>query len=317
MQAPPVKNSSAPSYMRWLPPQATATIARCELFSRGMMSGFIAGRHRSPKKGNSVEFAEHRQYVPGDDLRTLDWKVLGRKNRYYVRQYEEETNLRATILVDCSGSMAYRGDRAAEVDGRPLSKFDYARHLAASLAYLLCGQQDAVGLVTFDTKLRSYLPAKSASSQVRQILERLDAAQPGGETDPAPVFDEIAERIPARGLVIVVSDLLTPDADALLKSLYHFRYRHDEIIVLHTLSEEEVRFSFDGHVCFENLEGADELTLDAKSIRAGYLEQVNAFLRKVGDGVRKMGADYVPMNTSVPYEKALVDYLSRRRAGGR
>ena len=152
-----------PGYMQWLPPKSTATIARCELFGRTMKSGFISGRHRSPKKGNSVEFAEHRQYMPGDDLRTLDWKVLGRKDKLYIRQYEEETNLRTTILLDCSGSMAYDGDRAAELDGRPLSKFDYARYLTAGLTYMLTGQQDAVGLVTFDSKMREYLPAKSSA----------------------------------------------------------------------------------------------------------------------------------------------------------
>ena len=303
--------------MKWLPPKSTATIARCELFGRTMKSGFISGRHRSPKKGNSVEFAEHRPYMPGDDLRTLDWKVLGRKDKLYIRQYEEETNLRTTILLDCSGSMAYDGDRAAELDGRPLSKFDYARYLAAGLTYMLTGQQDAVGLVTFDTKMREYLPAKSSASQTRRILETLDEAKPGNETDPAPVINDIAERIPPRGLVIVISDLFTPDVDALLKALHHFHYRKHEIIVLHTMAEEELHFDFDGHVHFDNLEGRDEMLLDAKSIRAGYLEQVNAFLRKVGDGVRKMGADYVPMNTKVPFDRSLVDYLARRRSGGR
>ena len=306
-----------PDYMKWLPPKTTATISRCELFGRSMKSGFISGRHRSPKKGNSVEFAEHRQYMPGDDLRTLDWKVLARKDRLYIRQYEEETNLRATILLDCSGSMAYDGDAAAQQDGKPLSKFDYARYLAAGLAYMLAGQQDAVGLVTFDTKIREYLPAKSSASQTRHILEFLDKAKPGGETDPAPVIDDIAERIPSRGFVIVISDLFTSDPTALIKSLHHFHYRRHEIVVLHVMADEELTFDFDGHVHFDNLEGPQDMMLDAKSVRASYLEQVNQFLKKVGDGVRKMGADYMPMNTKIPFDKALVEYLSRRRSGGR
>lgn len=306
-----------PNYMKWLPPSTTATISRCELFGRTMKSGFISGRHRSPKKGNSVEFAEHRQYIPGDDLRTLDWKVLGRKDRLYIRQYEEETNLRATVLLDCSGSMAYAGDSAAEIGGRRLSKFDYARYLTAGLAYMLAGQQDAVGLVTFDTRIREYLPARSSASQTRRILETLDAAQPGGETDPAPIFDDIAERIPGRGLVVIVSDLFSGDQDALLKALHHFNYRKHEIIVLHVMADEELGFTFDGHVHFDDLEGTEEMMLDAQSIRASYLEQVNAFLKKVGGGVRRMGADYVPMNTKVPFDRALVDYLARRRSGGR
>ena len=303
--------------MKWLPPKTTATIARCELFGRTMKSGFISGRHRSPKKGNSVEFAEHRQYMPGDDLRTLDWKVLGRKDRLYIRQYEEESNLRANILVDCSGSMAYAGEAAAEMDGRKLSKFDYARYLAAGLTYMLAGQQDGVGLVTFDTKIREYLPAKSSASQTRRILETLDKTKVGGETDPAPICDEIAERIPSRGLIILISDLFSEDTDKLLKALHHFHYRKHEMIVLHVMADEELSFNFDGHIHFENLEGKDELLLDAKSIRASYLEQVNLFLKKTVDGIRKTGADYVPMNTKVPFGKAIVEYLARRRSGGR
>ena len=312
-----MSGTKQPEYMKWLPAATTATLSRCEFFGRTMKSGFISGRHRSPKKGNSVEFAEHRQYMPGDDLRTLDWKVLGRKDRLYIRQYEEETNLRTTILLDCSGSMAYDGDAAAELDGRPLSKFDYARYLTAGLTYMLAGQQDAVGLVTFDTKIREYLPARSSASQTRRILETLDKAKPGHETDPAPVFDDIAERIPSRGLVVIVSDLFTSDVTALLKALHHFHFRKHEIVVLHVMADEEISFSFDGHVHFDNLEGKDELLLDAQSVRASYLEQVNEFLKKVGDGVRKMGADYAPMNTKIPFDKALVDYLSRRRSGGR
>ena len=309
--------SSVPSYMKWLPPKATATISRCEFFGRVKKSGFITGRHRGAKKGNSVEFAEHRQYMPGDDLRSLDWKVLGRKDRLYIRQYEEETNLRTTILLDCSGSMAYDGEAAAELDGRRLSKFDYARYLTAGLTYMLAGQQDAVGLVTFDTKIREYLPARSSASQTRRILELIDKAKAGDETDPAPVINDIAERIPSRGLVVVISDLFTTDQDALIKALHHFSYRNHEIVVMHVLADEELTFNFDGHVHFDNLEGPEDMMLDAKSIRAGYLEQVNAFLKKVGDGVRKMGADYVPMNTKIPFDKALVEYLARRRSGGR
>ena len=304
-----------PGYMKWLPPATTATIARCEFFGRTMKNGFISGKHRSPKKGFSVEFAEHRQYVPGDDLRNLDWKVLARKDRLYIRQYEEETNLRATILLDCSGSMAYTGDAATVFDGRRLSKFDYARYLAAGLSYMLAGQQDAVGLVLFDSRIRQYLPAKSQASQVRHILEFMDNAKCGGDTAPAPVFDEIAERIPSRGLVVIISDLFDPDTDALLKALHHFNYRRHEIVVLHTMAEEELHFNFDGHIHFSDLESPAQLMLDAKAIRAGYLEQVNMFLKKIGDGVRKMNADYVPINTKTPFENVLTEYLSRRRSG--
>ena len=306
--------ADSPSCMKWLPPSTTAAIARCEFFGRTMKNGFISGKHRSPKKGFSVEFAEHRQYVPGDDLRNLDWKVLARKDRLYVRQYEEETNLRATILLDCSGSMDYAGDSAAVFSGRRLSKFDYARYLAAGLSYMLAGQQDAVGLVLFDSRIRQCLPAKSQASQVRRILELMDAAQCGGDTATAPVFDEIAERIPARGLVVIISDLFDPDTDALLKALHHFNYRRHEMVVLHTMAEEELHFDFDGHMHFRDLESTAQLMFDAKAIRAGYLEQVNAFLKKIGEGVRRMNADYVPINTKTPFEDVLTEYLSRRRS---
>ena len=308
-------NDKQPDYMKWLPPATTAAIARCEFFGRSMKNGFISGKHRSPKKGFSVEFAEHRQYVPGDDLRNLDWKVLARKDRLYIRQYEEETNLRATVILDCSGSMAYAGGAASEFNGARLSKFDYARFLAAGMSYMLSGQQDAVGLALFDSSLRKYLPAKAQNSQVRHILELVDGAKCGGDTSIAPVFDEIAERIPSRGLVIIISDLFDPDTDALLRALHHFNHRGHEIVVLHTMADEELHFTFDGHMHFQDLESDSRLMLDAKAIRAGYLEQVNQFLKKIGDGVRKMNADYVPINTKTPFEDVLTEYLSRRRSG--
>ena len=168
-----------------------------------------------------------------------------------------------------------------------------------------------------EAEIREYLPARSSASQTRRILELIDKAKAGDETDPAPVINDIAERIPSRGLVVVISDLFTSDQDALIKALHHFSYRNHEIVVMHVLADEELTFNFDGHVHFDNLEGPEDMMLDAKSIRAGYLEQVNAFLKKVGDGVRKMGADYVPMNTKIPFDKALVEYLARRRSGGR
>ena len=305
----------APPYMRWLPPKATGTISRLEFTARGAVDGFISGRHRSPRKGASIEFAEHRAYVPGDDLRTLDWRVLARKDRYYVKQYVEETNLRATILLDASGSMAYRGDLAAELDGRRLSKLEYAQYIAAALAYLLIGQQDAVGLVTFDTRLRAFLPAKAQTSQIRLVLEEIDRTRPGGDTDCAAVFDDIAERIPRRGVVFIVSDLFD-DPDAILRALHHFRFRHHEIVVLHVMAEEETTFPFDAFTRFRDLEGAPELlSVDPKALRANYLENVRAFLKTIADGCGRMNVDYVPMSTKVPFDRALTDYLARRRNG--
>jgi uncharacterized protein (DUF58 family) len=302
-----------PRYMRLLPGQTAATLARLELIAHGMMEGFVAGRHRSPHKGFSIEFAEHRPYVPGDDLRNLDWRILGRKDRYYIKQYEEETNLRCTVLVDASGSMNYRGDAAAEVDGRRASKFEYAQYLAAALTYMLAGQQDAVGLVTFDTRLRTYIPPRSRASQVRLVLEELDRTEPGGETSMAAVLHDIAERIPRRGLVVIVSDFFDDPAE-LMKALHHFRFRRHETIVLHVMAQEELDFPFDSFTHFRDLEiDPNEVAVDPKTIRAMYLERIRAFLRELETGCGRMAVDYAPMNTRTPFDRALSGFMARRR----
>ncbi len=306
---------STPHYMRWLPPKTTGTITRLEFIAHGIVDGFISGKHRSPKKGSSVEFAEHRQYVPGDDLRNLDWRVLARKDRYYIKQYVEETNLRATILLDASGSMAYRGDLAAETEGRRLSKLEYGQYIAAALTYLLIGQQDAVGLVTFDRGLRKYIPAKAQASQVRLILEEIDRLEPGSDTDCGAVFDDIAERIPHRGVVFLVSDLFD-DPEAIVKALHHFRYRHHEIVVFHIMAEEELTFPFESFSQFRDLEGVSEdLELDPKNFRASYLDTVREYLKVISAGCGQMNVDYVPVSTKTPFDKVLTDYLARRQRG--
>jgi uncharacterized protein (DUF58 family) len=298
--------------MRWLPGHTTATLTRLELVARSVMEGFVSGRHKSPHKGFSVEFAEHRQYVPGDDLRDLDWRVLARKDRYYIKQYIEETNLRATILLDASGSMAYRGEQAAEVDGRKLSKLEYAQYIAAVLSYLLIGQQDAVGMVTFDNAIRSYIPARSRASQVRTILEQIDATKPGNETALSDIFHDIAERIPRRGLVIILSDLFD-NTETLLKALHHFRYRRHEVIVMHIMAEEELHFPFDSFTEFKDLESAHQLEVDPKTIRASYLDRVRRFLSDISAGCGEIRADYLPLSTKKPFDRALSDYLARRK----
>jgi uncharacterized protein (DUF58 family) len=305
---------SAPTYMQLLPGKTLATLGRLELIASGVVEGFVSGKHRSPHKGFSVEFAEHRQYVPGDDLRNLDWRVLARKDRYYIKQYVEETNLRATLLVDASGSMAYRGEAAAATEGRKASKFEYAQYLAACLTYLMIGQSDAVGLLTFDTRTRTYFPARSRASQVRLILEELERTQPGGETGLAEIFHDIAERIPRRGLVIILSDLFD-DTAQLIKALHHFRYRRHEVLLFHIMAEEELRFPFDSFTHFRDLERAGrELAIDPKTIRASYLDRVRTFLHELEVGCGRMQISYVPMNTKIPFDRALSEYLSRRRA---
>lgn len=303
-----------PDYMRWLPAASTATLTKMEFISRGVMQGFISGRHKSPHKGFSVEFSEHRQYVPGDDLRNLDWQVLARTDRSYIKQYVEETNLRATILLDTSGSMRYQGDAAAAIEEAPCSKQEYAKYLAAALAYVLISQQDAVGLVTFDTAIRAYIPARARASQVRAVLEKINETDCGGETALAPIFHDIAERIPRRGLVIIISDLFDDPAE-LVNALHHFRHRKHEVLVLHILADEELNFPFKDFTRFCDLEGTASTQTDPRALRASYLEQIRIFLETIKTGCGRIGADYVPMNTSIPFDQALAAYLTRRRTG--
>jgi len=298
--------------MRFLPPETLAKLGRCELSARGVVEGFISGRHKSPFKGFSVEFAEHRQYTPGDDLRNLDWRVLARKDRYFIKQYIDETNMRVTLLLDAPGSMAYAGDEAAPRDGRPLSKLAYAQYIAAMLGYLLVNQQDAAGLVTFDTALRTYLPARARASQVRSILETLDQTEPGGETALAKIFHDIAERIPRRGMVVILSDLYD-DPAALIQALHHFRYRRHEVLLFHIVAEEELTFPFESYTKFQDLECADNrLPIDPRTIRATYLTRMRAFLDEIEAACGRLKIDYVRMNTRVPYDQALAEYLSLR-----
>ncbi|MDF1741573.1 MAG: DUF58 domain-containing protein [Verrucomicrobiales bacterium] len=296
-----------------LPKEITNMIGRLEFLARSAKEGTINGRHTSPHKGFSVEFAEHRQYVSGDDLRNLDWRVYGKSDRYYIKQYIEETNMRATILVDASGSMGYKGDKSTSLGGKEnISKYDYGRYLAAALTYLLIRQQDAVGLVTFADGIRQYLRPAAKPSQVRKVLEELAATEPAEDTRCADTFHEIADRIPSRGLVIIISDLFD-DAEAIKKALHHFRYRNHELVVFHLMAEEEFTFpfeKFDDFKCLE-IEGR-RLNIDPSTIRASSLDRVQAHLKSIELACGQMQADYVPINTSTPVPEALFSYFSQR-----
>ena len=304
------------SYLRLLRSEALGRFSRLELIARGVVEGFVSGRHQSPYKGTSIEFAEHRQYAPGDDLRDLDWRVFAKSDRYYIKQYKEETNLRATILLDASGSMNYRGERAAPIDGEPVSKFEYARYLAASLTYLLVNQQDAVGLVTFDSKVRQYIPARSNARHIRVLLQEMDKMEPADDTSLGPIFHDVAERVHRRGLVVVISDLFD-DVDQLTKALHHFRYRKHEVVLLHVMADEELTFPFDRWTDFRDLEvaGSHE-ELDPLTVRAEYLQRVQEFIGRVESECGKMEVDYVPMNTRVPFDVALSGFLATRQQRG-
>ena len=306
--------SAVPAYLQLLDPEAMAKISRVEVLARHPVEGFISGRHRSPYRGFSVEFAEHREYAPGDDLRDLDWRVYAKSDRYYIKQYIEETNLRATILLDASGSMAYRGENAARHNGKPLSKFEYARFLAASLVRLLLNQQDAVGLVTFDAAVRRYIPSRCRTNHMSVLLEEMFRTEPGEETALAPVFHDIAERVHRRGLVIVISDLFDRAAE-ILKALHHFRFRKHDVIVMHVMAEEELTFPFKRWSQFKDLEQAGrQMELAPEALRSAYLAEMRAFLAAIEKGCGEMKIDYVPFSTRQDFDMALASYLAHRRS---
>lgn len=300
--------------MKLLPEDTLRALGRLEFISKTPKEGFVTGRHKSPNKGFSVEFAEHRAYSHGDDMRNMDWRVLARTDRLYVKEFVEETNMRAAILIDSSGSMAYAGTEAAKRGGRPLSKFDYGRYLAAMLSYILINQQDAAGLVAFDSSVRSYIPAKARPSHLKVILEELASIRPGNDTGLGKVLDTLASEMPRRGLVVVISDFFD-DLDGIVRALHHFRHRKHEVVLFHVMANEEIEFPFRSFGRFESLEKADDaVTLDPVSIRFAYLEQLKAFLDSLKRECGRLSIDYVPLNTARPYEAALAEWLRKRHA---
>lgn len=289
-------------------PTALARFGRLELIARLVVEGVMSGLHRSPFKGFSVEFAEHRQYGPGDEIRHIDWRAFGKSDRYYVKEYEEETNLKAYLVVDSSGSMAYAG--------RTISKFEHARRLAAALAYLMISQRDAVGLVTFDSTVRAMIPARSAPGHFSVVCNVLEKTNTGGETPLSGILNTLAERIRRRGLIVILSDGF--DAiDPLTEALRHLRHRHHEVLFFHTLAPEEAEFPFRRPARFRNLERLDHtLRVDPASLRATYLERFNAFRTTLKERVLAMNADYHEASTALTVETTLLDYLSSRSRRG-
>lgn len=307
-----------PEYMKLLPTEAQAQLARRTFPARGRVEGFKSGGHRSPYLGSSTEFAEHREYSPGDDPRDLDWRVFAKQDRYYVKQYVEETNLRATILLDSSASMRFQGDAASSLNGVKLSKFDYAKYIAAMLSFLFIRQGDAVGLIQFDSEIQAQLPASGSKTHLRRMLQTLDGAVPENASEAPSALHAAAERIPRRGIVILLSDLLLPDATELVQALHHLRHRKHEVIVFQILTEEELTFPYSDAVQFRDLEGiSEDIDLDPASIRAEYLRQFTSFLNDLEQNCRSIPADYVRLNTKDSYVSALSDYLGQRNGGRR
>lgn len=291
----------------FLSPRDLQKISNLQVVARQVVEGFTSGLHRSPHKGFSVEFKQHRQYVPGDEIRHIDWRAFGRSDRFYIREYEEETNLRATLLVDLSGSMNY---------GRNgITKYDYATRLAACLAYMMIGQQDSVGLVTFDTEVRKYIPPRSRISHLRVLMDELQRSTPGGETEIGKVFHDLVPKLHRRGLLIILSDLFG-DVTGLLKALAHFRHAHHEILVFQIWDPDELAFPFKNWTQFECLEQtAVKHRLDPVLLREAYLANLAKFRDELTRGCRRHKIDLVPFTTDQPYAEALASYMGRRARG--
>jgi uncharacterized protein (DUF58 family) len=289
--------------MRYLDPAILARLGTLELKARTVVEGFLSGLHRSPFKGFSVEFAEYRQYMPGDDLSTIDWKVYARSDRYYVKKFEEETNLECRLLVDVSGSMGYRS--------RGPSKLEYASYLAASLAYLMQRQRDAVGLATFDHRIVSMLPPSVRPGHLTAVLSALDRMQAGDRTGVARPFNQLADSLSKRGLVIVISDLLD-EPEHVVEGLKHFRFRGTDVIVFHVLDPDELQFPFEMPARFTDPETGEEMTAAPRLVRKHYLEELRALLQRYERELRVSSIDYCLLDTWQPLDHALLAYLRTR-----
>ncbi|MEX0585062.1 MAG: DUF58 domain-containing protein [Pirellulales bacterium] len=288
-------------------PRNLAKLEGLQLRARQIVEGYVAGVHRSPYHGFSIEFAEHREYTPGDDLRYVDWKVFGRSDKFYVKQYEEETNLICYLLVDVSESMQYRGPDSA------LSKAEYAQCLAATLAYLVVRQQDSVALATFDDQLRDVVRPGAGATHWKHVLDVLGESGQKQKTASGPIFHELAERWKKRGLVIVLSDLFD-DLHSLLGGLRHFRHRRHDVIVLHVLDRAELDFPFRRATLFHGLEHLGDVLTHPASLRQGYLAEFNKFRETVRRGCREQQVDYALMPTDRPIDEALAEYFGVRAA---
>jgi uncharacterized protein (DUF58 family) len=288
---------------RYLDPAVLARVGFSPLLARVVVEGFLSGLHKSPYHGFSVEFAEHREYVAGDDLRYLDWALFARTDHYYIKRFEEETNLRCYIVLDRSASMAY-GTGA-------LTKWDYSCFLATCLAYLMVRQQDAVGLALFGAGPGLFVPPRCRRSHLRQLMAAMVRAAPAGPTDVATSLRAVVRKLKRRGLVVLISDLIDDPVETLKSIRLLAGHRHD-VLVLHVQDATELDFSFEGAALFRDLETGEEMEIDPSSLRAAYLEQMNELCDFYRKGLAEMGIDYQLLNTRVPYDQALTAYLRRR-----
>ena len=291
-------------YRKFLQPDVVAKLSNMELVARLVVEGFITGLHKSPYHGFSVEFAEHRQYMPGDEIKHLDWKIYGKTDRYYIKQFEEETNLKAYIIVDASKSMAF-------ASGGRISKLEYASYITAALAQLMIQQRDAVGLTVYDESIRTHLPPHATKSYLREILRQLEVTKAGNKTGTANALHEVAERIKRRGLVIILSDLFD-EPSTVMSALRHFCHKKNEVIVMQILDPLERSFAFGRDAIFKDLETTEELTTQPWHIQKAYQESMNAFVASYKRACRENNIDYVLLDTATPFDVALLEYLHKR-----
>lgn len=289
---------------RRIDPQGLAAVSRMELVARHAVEGFLSGRHPSPFHGSSVEYADHRPYTVGDEIRSLDWKLLAKTDKHYIKLYEDQTNLRCTLMLDVSKSMDFAG-------GERMTKLSYGCHLAAALGYLMLRQNDAVGLALFDNQLRQYLPARSTASHFRRMLDVLEETQAQHESGMAGVLHELAGRLKRRGLIVIISDLLD-HSDALLKALGHFRYRKHEVIVFHVMDPDELSFPYEKLSRFKDMEGAGMVVTNPANVRNRYLERLEAFLKQVKGVCLEQDVSYQLLRTDAVWDKALSAFLAKR-----
>jgi uncharacterized protein (DUF58 family) len=304
-----------------------------ELKARMVVEGFIAGMHKSPYHGFSVEFAEHRQYMPGDDLKHLDWKILGKTDRYYIKRFEEETNLKSYLLLDISRSMDFKSDKVKGINNqrknffskiiskkerndsvniKEITKLEYASHLAASISYLMLLQRDAISLTTYDTKIRSYIPPHSTKANLQLILRELTRVKSQNETGTAKCLNEIADKVKRRGLVIVLSDLFD-EQNEVISALRHFRYDKNEVIVFQILDPVELSFLDGNPVTLKDMETNEEMYSQPYAMQKAYQETINEFIDKYRTECRKNNIDFITLSTSTPFDTALLNYLNKRK----
>ena len=311
-------------------PEVLGRVSRLELVARHAVEGFLSGRHPSPYYGSSVEYADHRPYSLGDEIRAIDWKILAKTDKHYIKLYAEQTNTRCVILVDASGSMGFgtgsiegpaskprppagasAGSKPAEAPAPGTTKLEYACRLAAALAYLLVRQNDAVGLGLFDREVRTYLPPRSTPSHFRTLVDFMEQARPGGDSRIGPVLHELGARVRRRGMIVLISALLD-EPDAIKEGLTHFRFHHHEVIVFHVMDPAELEFPYEKLTKFKDLEGAGTVITNPRTVRKRYLQRLDEFRSALRISCLERGVSYELARTDTPYDQMLSAFLEKR-----